>query len=232
MKERILTALKAKFQGVSADILDRIAAMLAKTVTTEEQVASAVEGITEDYINVIEGYGDSRATGAQKTAVANYERKYGLKDGAKVAQEDTKPAAGNTETKATPTGGGEQTPSWAQALIESNRQLSERLTKMEGERTTESRKAELNGIINPLPENLRKGYQRISVDTLSDEEWATMKGEITTEVEDISKEQGAKGAVFGRPTNGNFGKPAIGATGNVQAATEAEAQAVVDKLNL
>ena len=155
MKDKILNALKAKFQGGSADILDRIAAMLAKTVTTEEQVASAVEGVTEDYISVIEGYGDSRATGAQKTAVLNYERKYGLKDGAKVAQEDTKPAAGNTETKATPTGGGDQTPAWAQALIESNRQLSERLTKMEGERTTESRKAELNCIISRLPENLR-----------------------------------------------------------------------------
>ena len=44
MKDRILAALKAKFSGVSADILDRIAVMLAKTVTTEEQVATAVEG--------------------------------------------------------------------------------------------------------------------------------------------------------------------------------------------
>lgn len=71
MKDRILAALKAKFSGVSADILDRIAAMLAKTVTTEEQVATAVEGVTEELINVIEGYGDSRATGAQKTAATS-----------------------------------------------------------------------------------------------------------------------------------------------------------------
>ncbi len=71
MKDRILAALKAKFSGVSADILDRIAVMLAKTVTTEEQVATAVEGVTEELINVIEGYGDSRATGAQKTAATS-----------------------------------------------------------------------------------------------------------------------------------------------------------------
>ena len=147
MKERILTALKAKFSGGSADILDRIAAMLAKTVTTEEQVATAVKGVTEELINVIEGYGDSRATGAQKTAVANYERKYGLKDGAKVVKEDIKP-----DTKPTPEGGGDQTPAWAQALIDSNKQLTERLNKMEGERITNSRKAELEGIINRLPE--------------------------------------------------------------------------------
>ena len=196
MREQILAALKTKFPGVSADILDRIATMLAKTATTEEQVTTAVEGVTEELINVIEGYGDSRATGAQKTAVLNYERKHGLKDGVKVAREDPKP-----DPKPTPEGG-EQTPAWAQALIESNKQLTERLNKMEGERTSESRKAELSGILDRLPENLRKGYQRISVDTLSDEEWATLKGEITTEVEGISKEQGAKRAVFGRPTNG------------------------------
>ena len=154
MKERILTALKAKFSGVSADILDRIAAMLAKTVTTEEQVATAVEGVTEELINVIEGYGDSRATGAQKTAVANYERKYGLKDGAKEIKEDIKP-----DTKPTPEDGGDQTPAWAQALIDSNKQLTERLNKMEGERITNSRKAELEGIINRLPE---KGKLRLS----------------------------------------------------------------------
>ena len=71
MKDRILATLKAKSSGVSADILDRIAVMLAKTVTTEEQVATAVEGVTEELINVIEGYGDSRATGAQKTATTS-----------------------------------------------------------------------------------------------------------------------------------------------------------------
>lgn len=227
MKEKILTALKAKFQGGNADILDRIATMLAKTVTTEDQVATAVEGVTEDYINIIEAYGDSRATNTQKTAVLNYERKYGLKDGVKVEKAEPKP-----EPKAIQEGGGEQTPAWAQALIDSNKQLTERLNKMEGERITNSRKAELSSIINRLPENLRKGYQRISIDNLSDEEWTTLKGEITIEVDGISKEQGARGAVFGRPTNGNFGKPAVGSSANVQEATEAEAKAVVDKLNL
>lgn len=224
MKDKILSALKAKFQGVSADILDRVAAMLAKTVTTDEQVTTAVEGVTEELINMIEGYGDSRATGAQKTAVLNYERKYGIKDGVKVAKAETKPV------ETTPPTGGEQTPAWAQALIDSNKQLTERLNKMEGERTSESRKAELNGIIKQLPDNLRKGYQRISVESYSDEEWNALKGEITSEVEGIAKEQGAKGAVFGRPTNGNFGKPATVSTGNVQEATEAEVKAVVDKL--
>lgn len=225
MKERILAALKAKFSGVNANILDRIATMLAKTVTKEEEVATAVEGVTKDYIDVIEAYGDSRATDTQKTAILNYEKKYGLKDGEKV-QTGTEQTTTTTTTQQQ----GDETPAWAKALIDSNKQLTERLNKMEGERTTASRKAELDGIINRLPENQRKGYQRISVDALTDEEFATLKGEISSEVETLVKETGAKGAVFGRPTIG--GKSTGGSSASPQEATEAEATAVVDKLNI
>lgn len=224
MKEKILAALKAKFQGVNADILDRIAAMLAKTVTTEEQVTAAVEGVTKDYIDVIEAYGDSRATNTQKTAVLNYERKYGLKDGEKVEKQSEQTLAATTKQEAS------ETPAWAQALIDSNKQLTERLNRMEGERTTATRKAELDGIISRLPENQRKGYQRISVDTLSDEEFATLKGEVTAEVEDIVKATGARGAVFGRPT-ADGGKKTV-SSGNAQEATDEEATAVLERLNI
>lgn len=199
--------------------------MLAKTVTKEEEVATAVEGVTKDYIDVIEAYGDSRATDTQKTAILNYEKKYGLKDGEKV-QTGTEQTTTTTTTQQQ----GDETPAWAKALIDSNKQLTERLNKMEGERTTASRKAELDGIINRLPENQRKGYQRISVDALTDEEFATLKGEISSEVETLVKETGAKGAVFGRPTIG--GKSTGGSSASPQEATEAEATAVVDKLNI
>jgi hypothetical protein len=36
MKQKILEALKAKFQGSNANVLSRIADKLAKTATTEE----------------------------------------------------------------------------------------------------------------------------------------------------------------------------------------------------
>lgn len=229
MKEQILTALKAKFQGVNANILDRIATMLAKTVTTEDQVKTAVEGVTKDFIDVIEAYGDSRATDTQKTAILNYEKKYGLKDGVKVEQKQETTTTQQTTT--TKQGEGNETPAWAQALIDSNKQLTERLNKMEGERTTASRKAELDEILSKLPENLRKAYSRTPVDNLTDEQWATVKGEITTEVESLAKEVGAKGAVFGRPTNGSGGK-STGISTEVQEATDAEATAVVEKLNI
>jgi len=227
MKERILAALKAKFTGVNANILDRIATMLAKTVTKEEEVATAVEGVTKDYIDVIEAYGDSRATDTQKTAILNYEKKYGLKDGEKV-QTGTEQTTTTTTTQQQ--GGDPATNQLLQQLLEQNKKLAERLDKMDGERTTASRKAELDSIINRLPENQRKGYQRISVDALTDEEFTTLKGEISSEVETLVKETGAKGAVFGRPTIG--GKSTGGSSASPQEATEAEATAVVDKLNI
>lgn len=225
MKEKLLSALKTKFQWVNANILDRIATMLAKTVTTEDQVATAVEGVTRDFIDVMEAYGDSRATDATNTAVQNYEKKHGLKDGKKVETKQTQ------QTTTTTTEGGDETPAWAQALIDSNKQLTDRLNKMEGERTASSRKTELDGIVAKLPESLRKVYSHIKLESLSDEEFETLKGDVTTEVENISKEQGAKGAVFGRPT-GNGGRAAGGGGGNAQEATDAEATAVVDKMNL
>lgn len=196
MRQQILDALKAKFQGVSEKILGRIADKLAKTVTTAEQVATAVEGVT--FQQVLDSYGDSRATEAQQTAVHNYESKYGLKDGQKIDGGTGEQNGGTTKTNLP--AGDEQIPAWAQALIDSNKTITDRLNKMDGDRTTATRKQQLTTIIEKLPENLRKGYERISVDNLSDEQFNTLVGEINTEVEGIVNDTRAKGAVFGKPS--------------------------------
>ena len=185
MKKELLAALKAKFEGVNESILSRIADKLAKTTTKEEEdVATAVSGVTIQQI--IEGYGDSRATEAQQSAVRNYEEKYGLKDGERVQEPKPKPQE-------------ETMPEWAKQLVEENKTLSERLGRMDGERITAERKQKLSAVFKKLPENLRKPYERMSVDKLSDEEFTTLIGEITTEVEEIASSVKSKGAVFGRP---------------------------------
>lgn len=203
MKEKILAALKAKFTGVNANVLNRIAEKLAKTATTDDQVTTAVAGVTQELIEVIESYGDSRATDAQQTAVQNYEAKYGLKDGKPTngGAETTggQPNGGTTVTTTQPAGGTETVPAWAQQLIESNKTLSERLNKMDGERTTATRKQQLSTIIEKLPENLRKPYERVSVDALTDEAFNTLIGEVTTEVDGLLAGINSKGAVFGKP---------------------------------
>lgn len=79
MYKELLEALKTKFQGVSENILARQAHKLEASVTTAEQVKTAVDGITLQQL--IDSYADSRANEATQTAVHNYESKYGLKDG-------------------------------------------------------------------------------------------------------------------------------------------------------
>lgn len=201
MRKQILDALKAKFVGVSESILNRIADKLCKTVTTTEQVQTAVDGVTIQ--QVIEGYADSRATEASQTAVHTYEQKYGLKDGAKIEQ----PSGGGDSGQGgapvqTPQGGGTdpvllQT---LQALQESNKKLSERLDRMDSERTTSTRKQQLSGVIAKLPESLRKAYERTPVDGMTDDQFNTLIGEVTTEVDGIVQATTQKGAIFGRPS--------------------------------
>lgn len=200
MYKELFDALKAKFVGVSDNILGRVATKLAKTVTTAEQVKTAVDGVTLQ--QVIDGYADSRATEATQTAVHNYEQKYGLKDGVKVNQQ---PNNGGSEQQQPPVitqpqGTATETPEWVKQLLESNRTLTDRLAKLEGDRTATARKQQLDSIVSKLPETLRKPYERISLDTLTDEAFNTLVTEVTSEVDGITKDIQAKGAVFGRPS--------------------------------
>lgn len=192
----LLAALKAKFEGVSDAVLDRvIKSKFGKTVTTTEQVETAVAGVT--WQSIIDSYGDSRATEAQVTAVSNYEKKHGLKDGVKI-------------------GGGEQTvqqppkteqdgdmPAWAKALVDSNKALTDKINALEGDRITASRKAKLSAVVEKLPETLRKAYERTPVDKITDDEFETLLGEITTEVDGLATTVQAKGSVFGKPSAQN-----------------------------
>lgn len=181
MKKELFDALKAKFPGVSDSILDRIANKLAKTVTTAEQVKTAIEGVTIQ--QVIESYGDSRATEASETArknaVQEYESRYGLKDGVK--------------TTTTTTGGTDDAPAWAKKLME-------RIDRMENAKTTETRTQQLNAVIGKMPDNLRKAYEHLPVDKYSEEDFNKLIGDITTEVEGIADDSAARGGVIGKPS--------------------------------
>lgn len=217
MRKEILDALKAKFPGVSDSVLGRIADKLAKTATTAEQVTTAVEGVTIQ--QVIESYGDSRATEASNTArenaVKDYESRYGLKDGVKVTNNTNNGGEQPTGGSATNPTGGDETPAWAKTLLE-------RIGRLETSKTTETRKQQLNAIIGKLPETTRKAYERLPLDKYSDEEFTTMLGEVTTEVEGIVDETQARGGVFGKPS-------ATGGTIQQTELTEAQKAAIAHR---
>lgn len=207
MKQLILNALKAKFQGVSDAILDRVATKLAQTVTTQEQVTAAVEGVT--FQQVLESYGDSRATQAQQTAVHNYEQKYGLKDGVKVdvQQQQVVPPTGGSQVvqppvTVPPTAGGAldaNTMALLNQIANNQKTITERLDRMDTDRTTATRRQQIMQIVEKLPENLRKPYERTPVEGLTDEQFNTLVAEITTEVGATASSLNQRGVVFGKP---------------------------------
>ncbi len=125
MKEKIFAGLKTKFDGVQDAILNRVAEKLSETVTTEDAVATAVEGVTLQ--SLLDSYADSRANEASQTAVRNFRQKHGLgEDGKPIKKEDPKP-----QPKPEPTGGDEP-PQWFrdyQAKVEAD--LTEAKTKLQ-----------------------------------------------------------------------------------------------------
>lgn len=219
MKKQLLDALKAKFVGVSENILNRIAEKLAKTVTTEEGVATAIEGVTLQ--QVLESYGDSRATEATQTAISNYEKKYGLKEGQKV-QGGAPESEPDKQTK--PAGEGDL----AAIIKEAIKPLQDEITTLKAGKIVETRKQKLDAIISKLPENLRKPYTRTPVNDMTDEEFEALTGEIQTEVEGLVTETTVRGAVFGRP----IGSGAQNGVSKGKEATEQEADSVIERMNI
>ena len=143
--EQILAGLQQKFAGVDTAILTRIATKKAEGVTDETKVNSIVEGIS--FSDVFNSYGDFRAGNASKTAVSNYEKKHNLKDGKPVENPNPKPE----EKK-------DDVPAWAQALIDSNKNLSDKLTQFEAEKAQATRSQQILAKAKEygIPENYAK----------------------------------------------------------------------------
>lgn len=131
--EMILAGMQQKFPGADTATLTRIATKKAEGVTGETKVTSIVEGIS--FQDVMQNYGDFRAGQAQTSAVSNYEKKHGLKDG--------KPIEDPEENK---DGKKDEVPEWAQALIDSNKTLSEKLSVYEAEKAQAQRNSQISAV--------------------------------------------------------------------------------------
>ena len=229
MKKEIIDALTAKFEGVDAAILSRIADKMAKTATTSELVKSEVEAFTLQQL--LTSYGDSRATEATQSAVKNYEAKYGLKDGVKKAQDEGNEGGEGKDpkTNSKKNEGDDIAKAIANAVAEAMKPLQTELANLKQGRVTDTRKQQCGAIVGKLPETMRKGYNRINVADMTDEDFTTLLSEAAAEVEAIVSETKARGAVMGRPM-GKGGNEAS-KTG-VQQATDAEAKEVVERLHI
>lgn len=156
MKQKILEALQAKFSGVDAKILERMADKVAKTVTKKEDITTAVEGVT--FQQVIDSQADFRATQASETAgknaVAAYEKLHGLKDGEKANLDGGAPATKpNPQSKPVES---EAEPEWAKKLREQNERIER---KMQEDENAKAQGGFTTKLVNVLKEKgVRKSF--------------------------------------------------------------------------
>ena len=147
--EQILAGLQQKYSGVDTAILTRVATKKAEGVTDEMQVNSILEGIS--FQDVLTSYGDFRAGDARITAVANYEKKHNLKDGKPIENPEEKKDEKKDDKK-------DEVPAWAQALIDSNKILSEKLSNYEAEKAQAQRNSQISAVAKKygIPEFMLK----------------------------------------------------------------------------
>lgn len=84
MKEKLLALLQTKFAGVRKDGLNQLATVMALTVTTEEEVTSAVDKLTEQsvgqFVTDWRKDVDSEISKANKTYEDGLRKKYDFKE--------------------------------------------------------------------------------------------------------------------------------------------------------
>ena len=171
--EKLLAALKTKFQGVEDATLQRIASKKAEGVTDESKVNSIVEGIS--FQDVLTSYGDYRADGAQKTAISNYEKKHNIKDGKPI--EEPKPQDPPTDPK--PNESQDLAAQIAAALGTALKPLADRIDAMDAKTKADARNQQIDEVAKSfgIPEFAYKG-KTIADDADLNQYFADLKQEM------------------------------------------------------
>lgn len=230
MKKKLIEAIKAKFVGIDDNTANRLAERTIRKgdpITTDDEVNAAVETISLS--DVLKSVSDFSADDAKR----KYEEKYGLKDGAPVKKEpeekpEEKQEPEKKEEKADPI------EALKAAFLEMQKALNGKIdalgtdiTAIKTGKLTESRRARIDAIINPLRDSQKKAYTRIPVDKLSEDEFDNLISDIQSEVNDIVAENKAAGGVVTAPLGGRHLPPQSG-----KEATKEEMDALVGKFNL
>lgn len=130
MKSKIKEALKTKYTnlGLSDEILEGVANLLAISVKEETEIATAVTG-AEVLLKASQRYADSRVNSV-KTEAETYKAKL----------EELEKKGKGEESKPEKT---DETPAWAKAIMDSTAKLEQELSSLKGEKTHESLNAKL-----------------------------------------------------------------------------------------
>ena len=165
MKEKILVALKTKYKtfGFGEKAFDGVADYLSKTVTEESQIETAISGV-EGLLKSFQGDIDTvrnAKSGLQKE-LDELKKKIENADKDKDKDKD------------------KDVPSWAQALIDSNKSLSEKLTAYEAKEAQAQRNSQISEVAKKygIPEFMLKD-RNIPESTDLDTYFKDMKQEMS-----------------------------------------------------
>lgn len=197
MKEKLIQALKTKYKnlGFSDKAFDGVADYLAKTVVEENQIDNAISGV-EILLKSFQGDVDKRVTEAIEKTKKEY-----------------KPDAGADPKKTEPKENqiGEDVPTWAKALIESNKLLSNELNTLKNGQTTQTRKQQLEGVLkeaNPIfSSKILKDFSRLQFK--NDEDFNAYVEETKTDIANFSQTMANEGLKNEKPLLGNSGSEKV-----------------------
>ena len=208
LKAKILQALKTKYKplGFGEKAFDSVATMLDATVTEEDKIDEAVDGV-ESVLKAFQGDADKRVTDAVKKA--------------KTEKEDEKEKGKESVKEEAPKG--EDVPSWAQGFIASQQALLEKVNRLEAGKTTDARKEALETMLKDMPESFRnmklRDFSRMNFE--NDAEFDEYKTELESGLEQM------KGIFSNEQGQDKTPVPALGGKVNKNGIT-ADTQAYID----
>ena len=200
MKDKILTFLKSKLTGVSELFLTGVADTFSKTVKEEKDIETVIsDGVIETLkfsATQLQVEGDKRATEASKTALKNFQEKYGLKeDGTPIKKEEKK-----KDEKPDP-----DEPAWFTAFKKEQGEtidtLKSKLEKQEEDKTLTalSAKVKAHEKLKDIPQSYLKGRNLVPK---SEAEIDQLAIAIETDYNGFKQEMAEKGVVISQPPEG------------------------------
>lgn len=199
MNKIILEALTAKFEGVNAEILTRVAEKLATKATTEEEAKALADGVS--FQDLLDRYADYRVQQASSKQP-------------KPAPQEPKPAPAPQEPKQ-PNEPSDVLPEWA-------KELKAELESYKAQEVNAKRLGKLKDILKELPESLRGRYERdfSRLTFKDDEDFTQWVEELTPDVSSILEDYKKMGGSVTNPKGGG---------GNQEPTISAELQKKIDE---
>lgn len=195
MNKIILEALTAKFEGVNAEILTRVAEKLATKATTEEEAKALAEGVS--FQDLLDRYADYRVQQAssKQPKPAPQEPK----------PNDPKPAPAPQEPKPN-NEPSDVLPEWA-------KELKAELESYKAQEANAKRLGKLKDILKELPESLRGRYERdfSRLTFKDDEDFTQWVEELTPDVSSILEDYKKMGKRYEPERRGGNQEPTISA---------------------